>query len=113
MRQVFFKIGTTAGWIPSITVADRAARRIGKRATQQDRRIRLLNGLGPSLHGRDLDDPAVVFSGRFGPDHLHGLHLLAHLLHAGSEIGAVSFDLLDIPAAADAEQQPVAGNLVN
>jgi hypothetical protein len=35
------------------------------------------------------------------------LDLLAHLLDAISKDGAVCFDLLHIPAAADAEQNPL------
>src|SRR5277367_4214795 len=49
--------------------------------------------LGPGLHRWHLDDLTVVFGRCFGPDLLHCLDLLAHLLHAGGKVGAVCFDL--------------------
>src|SRR5258708_6486763 len=55
-------------WIPSVAIANGASSRPGKRAAQQDRRVRLLRRLGPCLHRRNLDDLAVVVGRLLGPD---------------------------------------------
>ena len=48
-----------------------------------------------------------------GPDLFHCGDLLAHLFHARGELGTVILDVLDVSAAADAEQKPLAGDLVD
>ena len=60
-----------------------------------------------------FDDVAVVFRLRLGPDLLHRLDLLAHLLHAGGENRVVVFDLLLVPATADAEEEAPARDLID
>ena len=70
-------------------------------------------GFGQVIIVSRIDDVAMVFRLRLGPDLLHRLDLLAHLLHAGGKDGAVVLDLLLVPAAADAEQEPPARHLVD
>src|ERR1700720_3336385 len=98
---------------PAVAVADRAARAVREGAADDDRRVRLLHRLRPSPHLWNLGDPAVIFGLGFGPDLLHRLDLLAHLLEARREDGAVALDLVLVPPAADAEQKPAARDLVD
>ena len=98
---------------PSIAVADRTPRAVRESAANDDRRLRLLHRLRPSPHLREVDDLAVIFGLGFGPDLRHRLDLLAHFLEARFEDGAVIFNFVLVPAAADAKQKPPAGNLVD
>jgi len=72
----------------AVAVADRAPRRIAEGAADDNRRMRLLQRLGPSHHRREVDDIAVVFRLILGPDRLHRLDLLAQFLKTG---------LVDVP----------------
>jgi hypothetical protein len=60
----------------------------------------LLHRLRPGPHLREIDNIAVIFGFGFGPDLLHRLDLLAHLLEAGFEDRAVILDLVLVPPAA-------------
>src|SRR4029077_2293733 len=64
-------------------------------------------------HRRVIDDLAVVFGLVLGPDRLHRLDLLAHLLEARRVDRAVLPHLVLVPAAADAEQETAARDLVD
>ena len=65
---------------PAVAVADRAARAVGERAADQDRRMRLLHRLRPGLHRIEVDELAVVFGRVLRPDRLHRLDALARQL---------------------------------
>src|SRR6516165_10392543 len=101
--QVILGIATCGIRIPAVAVADRTPRRPWKGAAENDRRMRLLHRLRPGHDRAELDKLAVIFRLGLGPDRLHRFDLLAHLLHAGRENGAVVLDLLLVPSATDAE----------
>jgi len=74
--------------------------------------VRLLHRLWPGHDSAELDELAVIFRLRLGPDRLHRPNLLTHRLHARPKDGAVVLDLLLVPAAADPEQEAPARDLV-
>src|SRR6516162_2711392 len=98
---------------PAVAVAHRAPRAVRKGAADDDRWVRLLYRLRPGSHFHDLDDVAVIFRLGFGPNLLHCLDLLAHLLEAGFEDSAMALDLVLVPTAADAEQKPPARDMID
>ncbi len=66
-----------------------------------------------SHHRPEIDELAVIFRLRLGPDFLHGLDALARELMAGVEVGgAVVGHFLGVPAVADAEQEAAIRYLV-
>jgi hypothetical protein len=71
-----------------------------------------LRRLRPGHHRREVDDLAVVFRLRLGPNLAHRLDLLAHPLEAGFEVGTVVLHLVLVPATADAEEEPPLRHLV-
>ena len=60
----------------------------------------------------EVDHLAVELGFILGPQGLHGQNVLAHLLEAGLVINAVIVHLLDVPAAADAEDETTARHQV-
>ena len=62
-------------------------------------------GFGQAIIRIEVDELAVIFGLRLGPDRLHRLDPLAHQLGARGEHRAVVFHLLLVPAHADAEQE--------
>src|SRR5207237_3951082 len=84
---------------------------VRERAADDDRQ-RVLNRLRPSHHRREIDDVAVIFRLRLGPDLAHRLDLLAHLLEPSRVDRAVILHLVLVPAAADTEQETAARHLV-
>ena len=82
-------------------------------AADDDRRVRLLQRLRPAPDPLEVDVLAVVARLVGGPDLLHRLDALAHDREALPRVGAVVAHLLDVPAGADAEQDPPAGEPVD
>src|SRR5262249_57805678 len=76
------------------------------------RRVRLLHGLRPGHHGREVDEPAVVFRLRLRPDRLHRLDALLHDVKPRLELRAVIGHLLGVPAGAYAEEEAPARDLI-
>ena len=70
--------------------------------------MRPLPGLWPRPDRVEIHELAVKRRFVLGPQGLHRQDALAHQLEAGVVSGAVIFHLLDIPAAADAEDEPPA-----
>src|SRR5204862_4150206 len=97
---------------PAVAVRQRPAGGVREHAADDDGRVRLLHRLRPGHHRAEIDDLAVIFRLVLGPDCLHCLVLLTHLLEARGVDGAMVFHLVLIPAAADPEQEPAAGYLV-
>ena len=74
--------------------------------------MRALLGLGVLPDGVEVDELAVILGRLLGPQLLHRQHTLAHDLEARVVAGAVILHLLDVPTAADAEDEAAAGELV-
>ena len=74
--------------------------------------MRLLHRLRPGHHRRNVDQFAVIFRLRLGPDLLHRLDALAHELEARFEDRPMVLHLVLVPAAADAEDEPAVRQLV-
>jgi hypothetical protein len=74
--------------------------------------VRLLGGLRIGPHLVEIDHFAVVFGFVLGPQRLHREDPFPHQLEARVVAGAVVFHLLDVPAAADAELETPARQLV-
>src|SRR5437870_2621318 len=98
---------------PSVAVTDRAPRAVREGAADNERRVRLLHRLRPGPHFHDLNNLAVIFRLGLGPDLLHRLDLLAHLLETRRKDGAVALDLVLVPTAANAEQKAAARDVVD
>src|SRR5918993_1095664 len=98
---------------PAVAVADGAARCVREGPADDDRRMRLLERLGPLLHLVEGYELPVILGLLLGPDRLHRLHALARELVAALEDGAVVLDLVLVPAVADAEQEAALGELVD
>src|ERR1700730_18663288 len=112
MKSSGLRAGARSRGKQPVAVTDRAARGEAEGAADDDRRMRLLHRLGPGHHRWKTDHLAVKFRLVLGPDLLHRLDLLAHLLRAGLVNGAVVFHLFGIPAAADAEQEAALRHLI-
>ena len=74
--------------------------------------MRLLLRLGVEPDRIEIDELAVEFGFLLGPQRLHGQHALAQQLEAGVVARAMVLHLLDVPAAADGEDEAAAGELV-
>ena len=98
---------------PAVAVTQCPASGVREHAADDDRRVRFLHRLRPGHHRVEIDDIAVVFRLVLGPDRLHRLDLLAHLLHARREDRVVVLDLLLVPTAADAEDEAPARHLID
>ena len=97
---------------PAVAIFDDAAQRVVGLAAQQDRRVRLLRRLRVRPDLVEIDHLAVILGLVLRPQRLHRQDALAHQLEARVVAGAVVFHLLDVPAAADAEHEAAAGELV-
>ena len=82
-------------------------------AADQHRRVRRLGGLRPRPDALEVHEAPVVARLVLRPDRLHRLDALAQQLHPGARVGAVVAHLLPVPAGADAELQPAAGEVVD
>ena len=98
---------------PAVAVADRAPRGIGEGAADDDRRMRLLRGLGPLLHLVEVHELAVILGLFLGPDGLHRLDPFARQFMPAGEHSAMVLDLVLVPAVADAEQEAAVRQLVD
>ena len=74
--------------------------------------MRLLDRLGIGDDALEADELALIARFLFRPDRLHRLDPLPQHLPAAREVGAVIGHLLPVPAAAYAEQQAPAGEVV-
>src|SRR5205814_9818218 len=97
---------------PAVAIFDDAAQRVIALAAEDDRRVRLLRRLRPRPHLVEIDHLAVIFRLVLGPQRLHREDPLAHQLEARVVAGAMVFHLLDIPAAADPEDEAPTRELV-
>src|SRR5579862_3284461 len=97
---------------PAVAIVDDAAQRVIGLAAEDDRRMRALHRLGIRPDLVEIDHRPVILGLLLGPQRLHREDALAHQLEAGFVAGAVVFHLLDIPAAADAEDDAAARQLV-
>src|SRR6185312_13157847 len=93
---------------PAVAILDDAAQRVIRLAAQEDRRMRALRRLGPGPDRIEPDHLAAIGGGLLGPDLLHRENAFAHQLEPRLVLGAVVFHLLDVPAAADAKDEPPA-----
>src|SRR5271165_3918108 len=98
---------------PAVPVAERPSRRMRNSAADDNRRPRLLHRLRPAFHPWELNEFTMVLGLVLGPDRIHRLNAFAHQLEAGLKGGAVISHLLRIPAAADTEQKPPAGDQID
>src|SRR5579884_1704333 len=90
---------------PAVAIFDDAPQGVVALAAQQNRRMRLLLRLRPRPDRVEIDHRAVEGGFLFRPQRLHRQDPLAHQLEAGGVAGAVVFHFLDVPAAADAEDE--------
>src|SRR3954447_13726470 len=90
---------------PAVAIFDDAAQRVIGLPAEDDRRMRLLRRLWPGPDLVEIDHLAVILGLVLGPQRLHGEDALAHQLEAGVIARAVIFHLLDVPAAANAEDE--------
>ncbi len=74
--------------------------------------MRPLGRLGVGPDRVEIDHLAVILGLLLGPQRLHRQDALAHQPEAGVVAGAVVFHFLDVPAAADPEDDAAAGELV-
>ena len=81
-------------------------------AAEEDRRIRLLLGLGIEPDGVEGDKFAVEFRLVVAPQGLHRQHAFAQNLEAALVSRAVILHLLDVPAPANAEDETTPGELI-
>src|SRR6202007_438374 len=72
-------VGPARVWYPPVTVADSAPGAVRARTAHNHPRMLLLPRLRPGPHFREIDNIAVIFGFKLGPDLLHRLDLLAHL----------------------------------
>src|SRR6202011_4878353 len=85
---------------------------VGPVTAYQDRRVRLLDGLGPAPDPLEVHVAPRVAGLLLGPDRLHRLDPLAHDPESLSCVGAVVGHLLNIPARAHPEQKTTTGYLI-
>ena len=78
-----------------------------------DRRIRLLRGLGITSHRRELDELALVARLGLGPQLLHRADIVARHRPALLELDAHDFGFIAQPSGADAEQKTSAGKMID
>src|SRR5438477_250289 len=78
---------------PAVAVLDDALERVRALSAEQDRRAALLHGLRPRPDRIEADEVALELRLVLRPDLLHREHLLAHLVIARLEDGAVVFHL--------------------
>ena len=90
---------------PTVTIPDRPSGGIGECATDNNRRIRLLERLWPLAHWPELDEFALERRLIMRPDRLHCLDPLPSQLVPGGKIRAVVLDLIAIPTVPNAEQK--------
>src|SRR5438270_8133707 len=112
-RELFLDLIPAAGARePAIAILDDAAQRVISLATEDDRRVWFLQRLRPRPHLVEIHRLAVIFGFLLGPQRLHREDTLAHQLEARVVAGAVVLHLLDIPAAADPEDEAAARQLI-
>ena len=75
--------------------------------------MRPLHGLRPHPDRVEADEFPVELGGVLRPDLLHREHLLGEPLEARLGVGAVVLHLLDVPAAADPEEEAPVGDEVD
>ena len=97
---------------PAVAELDHALQGVVGLAAEQDRRMRPLLGLGIEPDRIEVDELAVELGFLLGPQLLHGQHALAQQLEARLVAGAVVLHLVDVPAAADGEDEAAARELV-
>src|SRR5215469_11577452 len=98
---------------PSVAIGKGTSRSMRKGAPDNYWRMRLSHWLGPSHHWWKIDELAVIFGLRFGPDLLHRGDALAHQFEPRFERGAMIGHLFRVPAPADPEQKAAAGDRVD
>src|SRR4051794_35222104 len=79
-EREFVAILRTGESVPSVTILHCPACSVGISASDDDRRMRLLNRLRVGDHGAEIDKCAVIFSLILCPDGPHGFHPLLHEL---------------------------------
>jgi hypothetical protein len=119
-------VGTLAQLQP--TLDDALAREVGKprvaeaqdaigdrlaRPSHEHRRAGPLGRLGVGPDALEAHVLAVVAGLVLGPDRPHRLDALGHDRHPQARVGAVVAHLLAVPARADAELEPPAGEMVD
>ncbi len=82
-------------------------------ASDQDGRVGSLSGLGPRPDGAKRYVPAVEAGLILRPNRFHGLDPLGHDRHPDGRVSAVIGHFLAVPAGADAEIDPAAGEVVD
>src|SRR6266852_580686 len=97
---------------PFVAVVEYALERVRTVAADDDRRMWLLDRFGPLPDAVEVHEVTVKIGLFVGPELLHGQDPLAHELPAAVGIGAVIGHLLQVPAAAHAEQKASARQVI-
>src|SRR5205085_6379015 len=94
---------------PSVADLDDSLQGVAALTAEDDRRMRLLHGLGPGPQRVEVDELAVILGDVLRPDRLHGLDLLFQPLEPGGEVRPVVLHLFPVPAPTDPEQEAAVG----
>src|SRR5215831_5587555 len=81
-------------------------------AAKQNRRMRLLGGLGIGTHRREIEEFAVKLRGILGPERLQYLERLPRLGPAARKIAAKYLHFLLQPPCADAKNEAAAAMVI-